>query len=127
MILNAKDLVRYTAGQGGSVRPLGDLLHEPIVLLQVDRQIRLGLLADFGQCFGVFLAIYGDADDIDGVTYVAGASGIAPGTFIDVRLDDVVDDVDFSATYLRVVSSPATRLRPTRALPVMTSVGSFGR
>jgi CBS domain containing-hemolysin-like protein len=28
-ILNAKDLVRYTAGQGAT-RPLGDLLHEPL-------------------------------------------------------------------------------------------------
>src|SRR5262245_23837479 len=28
-ILNAKDLVRYTAGQGPT-RPLGDLLHEPL-------------------------------------------------------------------------------------------------
>src|SRR6476469_7895944 len=30
------------------------------------------------------------ADDIDGVTHVTGASGIVPGTFIDVRLDEVV-------------------------------------
>jgi ribosomal protein S12 methylthiotransferase len=67
------------------------------------------------------------ADDIDGVTHVSGASGIAPGTFIDVRLDDVVDDVDFAATFVGVVSAPAARPRQTRALPVMSSIGSFGR
>jgi hypothetical protein len=67
------------------------------------------------------------ADDIDGVTNVSGASGIAPGTFIDVRLDDVVDDVDFAATFVGVVSAPAARPRQTRALPVMSSIGSFGR
>jgi ribosomal protein S12 methylthiotransferase len=67
------------------------------------------------------------ADDIDGVTYVSGAGGIAPGTFIDVRVDDVIDDVDFAATMLGVVSAPVSRPRLTRALPVMGSIGSFGR
>jgi ribosomal protein S12 methylthiotransferase len=73
------------------------------------------------------------ADDIDGVTYVSGAAGAAgiagvvPGAFIDVRLDEVVDDVDFSATFLAVQSAPATRAKPTRSLPVMSTIGSFGR
>jgi len=67
------------------------------------------------------------ADDIDGVTHVSGATGVAPGTFIDVRLDDVVDDVDFAATFVRVVSAPAASPRQTRKLPVMSSIGSFGR
>lgn len=67
------------------------------------------------------------ADDIDGVTYVSGAEGVAPGTFIDVRLDDVIDDVDFAATLVGVVSSPTARPRATRALPVLGSIGSFGR
>jgi len=67
------------------------------------------------------------ADDIDGVTHVSGAAGVAPGTFIDVRLDEVVDDVDFGATFVRVVSSPAAPPRQTRALPVLSSIGSFGR
>jgi hypothetical protein len=44
-----------------------------------------------------------------------------------VRLDDVVDDVDFAATFVGVVSAPAARPRQTRALPVMSSIGSFGR
>jgi len=67
------------------------------------------------------------ADDIDCVTYVLGAAGIAPGTFIDVRVDDVIDDVDFAATLVGVVSAPVARPRLTRALPVMGSIGSFGR
>jgi ribosomal protein S12 methylthiotransferase len=68
------------------------------------------------------------ADDIDGVTYVSGADDVAPGTFVDVRLDDIVEDVDFTATLARVVDAPAAaRRRPLRALPVMGSIGSFGR
>lgn len=67
------------------------------------------------------------ADDIDGVTYVSGADGIAPGTFIDVRLDEVIEDVDFAATLVAVVSMPAPAPRRARTLPVMGSIGSFGR
>ncbi len=70
------------------------------------------------------------ADDIDGVTYVDGAEGVdgvVPGAFIDVRLDEVVDDVDFSATLVRVHSAPAPAAKPRRALPVMGTIGSFGR
>ena len=67
------------------------------------------------------------ADDIDGVTYVTGAQDLAPGMFVDVRLDEVVDDFDFNATFVRVVSAPAARPKPTRALPIMSSIGSFGR
>jgi ribosomal protein S12 methylthiotransferase len=67
------------------------------------------------------------ADDIDGITYVSGADGVAPGTFIDVRLDDVVDDVDFAASFVRAVSAPSAKPRQTRALPVIGSIGSFGR
>jgi ribosomal protein S12 methylthiotransferase len=67
------------------------------------------------------------ADDIDGVTFVRGADGVAPGTFIDVRLDDVIDDVDFGASLVRVVSAPGAVPRRTRVLTVLGSVGSFGR
>jgi ribosomal protein S12 methylthiotransferase len=67
------------------------------------------------------------ADDIDGVTYVSGAEGVLPGSFIDVRLDEVVDDVDFAASLVAVVSTPAAQPRRARALPVMGSIGSFGR
>jgi ribosomal protein S12 methylthiotransferase len=69
------------------------------------------------------------ADDIDGVTLLSGAKGIVPGIFIDVRLDEVVDDVDFAASLVGVVSTPAQPSRRARTLPVMTTatVGSFGR
>jgi ribosomal protein S12 methylthiotransferase len=69
------------------------------------------------------------ADDIDGVTYIADAAQVAPGSFVDVRLDAVVDDVDFAASFERVVSAPTEPARRTRVLPVMTggSIGSYGR
>jgi ribosomal protein S12 methylthiotransferase len=67
------------------------------------------------------------ADDIDGVTRLAGASKVAPGSFVDVRLDDVVEDVDFAASLVSVVSAPPAKARRVRALPMLGSIGSFGR
>jgi ribosomal protein S12 methylthiotransferase len=72
------------------------------------------------------------ADDVDGVTW---ARTDAPaGSFVEARVDEVVDDYDFEATALRVVdAAPAPpRGRRGRALPVAgsgapSSVGSFGR
>lgn len=55
------------------------------------------------------------ADDIDGVTWVATTA--PPGTIIDVRLDEVIDDYDFGATLVRETSRPAMRPR-RRSLPV---------
>jgi ribosomal protein S12 methylthiotransferase len=67
------------------------------------------------------------ADDVDGVTRVA--TGAPPGSILDVRIDAVENDYDFSATTLDVVSVPAAEdRRRVRRLPVMaTSIGSFGR
>ena len=67
------------------------------------------------------------ADDIDGVTHVSGVEGVAPGSFIEVELDDVVEDVDFAASFVRVLSAPSAPPRMTRSLRVLSSVGSFGR
>jgi ribosomal protein S12 methylthiotransferase len=67
------------------------------------------------------------ADDIDGVTYVAGAAGLLPGTFADVVLDGVVEDVDFTASLVSVVRVAAAAPRVGRLLPVLGTVGSFGR
>ncbi len=67
------------------------------------------------------------ADDIDGVTYVSGAKGIMPGTFADVRLDEVVEDVDFAASLVSIISSPQQPARRVRTLRVLESVGSYGR
>jgi ribosomal protein S12 methylthiotransferase len=70
------------------------------------------------------------ADDIDGVTFVAGDA--PPGAFLDVRIERVVDDYDFEATLLGVADRPPSAApRPSRVLPVAaagpTSVGSYGR
>jgi ribosomal protein S12 methylthiotransferase len=67
------------------------------------------------------------ADDIDGVTYVTGVAGLMPGTFADVVLDDVVEDVDFTASLVSVVRAAAAAPRIGRLLPVLGTVGSFGR
>jgi hypothetical protein len=56
-----------------------------------------------------------------------------PGAFLDVHVDQVVDDYDFTATLLRIADAPqvAAPIRPTRALPLVgidtSTAGSFGR
>lgn len=82
------------------------------------------------------------ADDVDGVTWLEG--DVVPGTFVEARVEAVVDDYDFEATVLRSLDAPAPRAARTRALPMValpagaspvaapgerpaTSVGSFGR
>jgi ribosomal protein S12 methylthiotransferase len=68
------------------------------------------------------------ADDIDGVTWIGAAAGVTPGSFVDVRLDAVVDDYDFAATLVRVTSSAPAAPARMRRLPVVgPSMGSFGR
>ena len=67
------------------------------------------------------------ADDIDGVTQIDEA--LAPGTFAEVAVEEVVDDYDFQASVIRVALRaivPDLR-RPTRELPVTQTIGSFGR
>ena len=68
------------------------------------------------------------ADDVDGVTWVA--TDAPPGSFVEARIDAVVDDYDFAATAVRVLQVPVTARpeRRSRALPMMaTTIGSFGR
>jgi ribosomal protein S12 methylthiotransferase len=96
---------RYEARLGRTVRALVDRVDDGIVQARTAWQ----------------------ADDIDGVTYVSGAEGVAPGTFIDVALDDVVEDVDFAATFCATVSVPTGAPRARRMLPTLASIGSFGR
>ncbi len=69
------------------------------------------------------------ADDVDGIAYVHGAESLSPGTIVDAVVEGVEDDVDFRATFLRVVDATARRAVPrTRSLPVVaTTIGSFGR
>ena len=73
------------------------------------------------------------ADDVDGVTWVD--TDAPAGSFVEVTIDEVVDDYDFAATAHRVLDAPAPAPRRTRALPMMaavapagaSTVGSFGR
>ena len=67
------------------------------------------------------------ADDIDGVTWLP-ASTHAPGTIVDVMLDEVVDDFDFRGRVLRSIQAAAAPITaPRRPLPMMATIGSFGR
>jgi ribosomal protein S12 methylthiotransferase len=73
------------------------------------------------------------ADDVDGVTWVD--TEAPAGSFVEVTIDDVVDDYDFAATARRVLDAPTAAPRRTRALPMMaaaapvaaSTIGSFGR
>ena len=69
------------------------------------------------------------ADDIDGVTRIR--TGALPGTILEVRMDEVVDDYDFVATELAVLDAPAVpSVRALRSLPMFggaNTIGSFGR
>lgn len=67
------------------------------------------------------------ADDVDGITHVAGQA--PAGSFVQVVLDEVVDDFDYSASLVRIESCPPPAARAGRALPVMTGItsGSYGR
>ena len=42
----------------------GDIGHEAVILLQIDGEIRAGLAADFGERFGIFAIVDGNADDV---------------------------------------------------------------
>jgi ribosomal protein S12 methylthiotransferase len=69
------------------------------------------------------------ADDIDGITHVRGDA--PPGALVDLTIEEVVDDFDFTARLERVIMPPpaAAPVAPRRTLPIATGVvhGSFGR
>jgi ribosomal protein S12 methylthiotransferase len=68
------------------------------------------------------------ADEIDGVTLVPAQA--PPGTFLDVRLTEVLDECDFRGELRTTIDSPvpvATGHRARRPLPAVTSQGAFGR
>ena len=65
------------------------------------------------------------ADDIDGVVRLD--RDAAPGTFVDVRIVDVEDDFDFSATVLGdAPAAAAPRARRLLPMAATSSIGSFG-
>ncbi len=68
------------------------------------------------------------ADDIDGITYLGELH--APGTLLEVAVEDVIDDYDFKASAIRVISSDVKPVvsAPRRSLPMAgITVGSYGR
>jgi len=69
------------------------------------------------------------ADDIDGVTRVA--TDALAGSLVEVEVTEVVDDYDFEARALRLLSAPPVPQaapRSGRSLPMAgASMGSFGR
>ncbi len=68
-------------------------------------------------------------DDIDGATYLAEYH--VPGSFVDVAVQEVVDDYDFRASVVRLIepaSPPQASRRSQMALPLLqTTIGSYGR
>jgi ribosomal protein S12 methylthiotransferase len=68
------------------------------------------------------------ADDIDGVTYID--EPLAPGTIVEVAVEEVLDDYDFQASLIRVTlptTAPVHR-RSARELPIsQVTIGSYGR
>ncbi len=77
------------------------------------------------------------ADDVDGVVHVDVpldvARGLTVGSFLNVTIEDVVDDYDFSAIFLSVAERAeraSDNVAKGRVLPITflpSSVGSFGR
>jgi hypothetical protein len=54
---------------------------------------------------------------------------LAPGTFAEVAVEEVIDDYDFQASLIRI-ATPAIvpdRRRLSRELPINQTIGSFGR
>lgn len=97
---------RYEARLGGVVRAI------------VDRRTENGSQA----------RLPWQADDIDGVTQLDGAH--VPGTFLDVAVDEVVDDYDFTASVVQVIEAtraPARSSVPFELPMFQPTVGSYGR
>jgi ribosomal protein S12 methylthiotransferase len=74
------------------------------------------------------------ADDVDGLVHVSAAPAelaeLTVGSFLDVTIDAVVDDFDFSATFRAIAErygGAPTRRGRVLPVPFLPSVGSFGR
>ena len=68
------------------------------------------------------------ADDIDGVTYIDEA--IPAGSIVEVAVEEVVDDYDFQASFIRTLlpAGVPERRKGARQLPLkQVSIGSYGR
>jgi ribosomal protein S12 methylthiotransferase len=67
------------------------------------------------------------ADDVDGIAVVDELGGV--GEFLDVAVEEVVDDYDFRVALVGRVPAFPVRVaqRQTRSLPMAVTVGSYGR
>jgi ribosomal protein S12 methylthiotransferase len=67
------------------------------------------------------------ADDVDGITYLDELH--APGTLLEAAVEEVVDDYDFRASSVRVLTPLApSRIIARKQLPMAAvTVGSYGR
>lgn len=88
-----------------------------------------GIDEETGECIA---RLPWQADDIDGITFLDDSA--EPGSIVEVAVNDVVDDYDFHASVVRVLTPAPLRLAAQtqsveagRHLPMLTSVGSFGR
>jgi ribosomal protein S12 methylthiotransferase len=93
----------------------------------------LGARRTDGPSTGARARLACQADDIDGVTTLD-RHDLAAGSIVEVRIDEVVDDYDFTATVQRIISAPEGQGvggRAARApLPVVgprSTAGSYGR
>ncbi len=67
------------------------------------------------------------ADDVDGITILDEPAVV--GQFLDVAVQEVVDDYDFRASIVARIDpvSAAARITRSRVLPLAVTVGSYGR
>ncbi len=135
----------YSPQEGTAAHLLPDDVPESLKLERLDRlnDVQRLITADrfelrVGQRAGAIVdRIDGDvvearttwqAHEIDGITR-APAPGfpVAPGTFIEVAIEAVVDDVDLDGTIVsRTLHDPRPAARARRPLP-LASIGAFGR
>jgi ribosomal protein S12 methylthiotransferase len=135
----------YSAQEGTHAASMDDDVHDAVKRERLERltelqraitaeryEARIGSLARLivdratpsGQTLG---RLPWQADDVDGVTIIDQAA--APGDFLDVRVEDVVDDYDFRASVMRRIDQEKPRMvhRRPRVLPMAGSAGSYGR
>ncbi|MEK7402391.1 MAG: 30S ribosomal protein S12 methylthiotransferase RimO [Gemmatimonadota bacterium] len=147
----------YSAQQGTAAGEMGDDVPASLKQERMDRLMELQLLltqerfeARVGKTVRAIVdrelpdgSLEGrtiwQAPEIDGITIIGKSiaeignrkSAIAPGAFLEVQIESVVDDYDLNASLVRVeCSAPPSGSRVTghrsRQLP-LASIGSFGR
>ena len=134
----------YSAQEGTRAAELPDDVPEPLKRERLERltELQRGITAErYARYVGKTVPAIVDrvtdealearlpcqADDIDGTSLVTGSA--TPGSIVSVHIDEVVDDYDFRATMQAELQAlpPQAARAIRRALPVATSMGSWGR